>query len=596
MALSEKKNMGELLVELGLITQDQLAKAEKETKKKGKRLDQVLVRLDFVDEEVITKALADSYYHLPYVDLDNYLIDPSVTSLIPENLARQYKVMPLFKVGEILSVAVANPVNILTLDEVRKKTQCNVEVVISNESRIMRAINKYYGTENSLGETLKFYKEDSDLSDFKEIKIKKGHQLVVEGIDPESLETAPIVKLLDLVFMHAIRDRASDIHFEPDENYFNVRFRIDGFLHEAVALPKKIHSTIISRIKVMAEMDIAENRSPQDGHFMLSINDREFEIRVSTFPTIYGENLVMRILDQTSPLLGLGELGFSPENLERYNALIKKPYGIILVTGPTGSGKTTTLYASLNMINSPSKNTITIEDPVEYRLKIIRQTQINPKAGITFASGLRSILRQDPDVIMIGEIRDAETSKIAIQAALTGHLVFSTLHTNDAAEALTRLRDMGVEPFLIASSVIGVVAQRLVRRICFSCREAYDPGEEETRLILGQTNDGSVPELFRGKGCPKCKGTGYYGRMGIFELLVVNDGIRELISENGTSKMIKEVARNTLNMKTFREDGLEKALEGVTTLEEVNRMTFEDSPSLTASPSWKNSRNTGILE
>ncbi|MFQ6079901.1 MAG: GspE/PulE family protein, partial [Thermodesulfobacteriota bacterium] len=312
--------------------------------------------------------------------------------------------------------------------------------------------------------------------------------------------------------------------------------------------------------------------------------------------TIYGENLVMRILDQTSPLLGLGELGFSPENLERYNALIKKPYGIILVTGPTGSGKTTTLYASLNMINSPSKNTITIEDPVEYRLKIIRQTQINPKAGITFASGLRSILRQDPDVIMIGEIRDAETSKIAIQAALTGHLVFSTLHTNDAAEALTRLRDMGVEPFLIASSVIGVVAQRLVRRICFSCREAYDPGEEETRLILGQTNDGSVPELFRGKGCPKCKGTGYYGRMGIFELLVVNDGIRELISENGTSKMIKEVARNTLNMKTFREDGLEKALEGVTTLEEVNRMTFEDSPSLTASPSWKNSRNTGILE
>ncbi|MFQ6079822.1 MAG: GspE/PulE family protein, partial [Thermodesulfobacteriota bacterium] len=286
MALSEKKNMGELLVELGLITQDQLAKAEKETKKKGKRLDQVLVRLDFVDDEVITKALADSYYHLPYVDLDNYLIDPSVTSLIPENLARQYKVMPLFKVGEILSVAVANPVNILTLDEVRKKTQCNVEVVISNESRIMRAINKYYGTENSLGETLKFYKEDSDLSDFKEIKIKKGHQLVVEGIDPESLETAPIVKLLDLVFMHAIRDRASDIHFEPDENYFNVRFRIDGFLHEAVALPKKIHSTIISRIKVMAEMDIAENRSPQDGHFMLSINDREFEIRVSTFPTI----------------------------------------------------------------------------------------------------------------------------------------------------------------------------------------------------------------------------------------------------------------------------------------------------------------------
>ncbi len=580
MALKEKKSIGEFLVGLGMITQDQLAKAQEEARKRGERLEQTLVKLEYVDEEVLTKALADSYYHLPYVDLDNYLIDPAVTDLIPESLARKYKVMPIFKVGEILSVAVVNPVNILTLDEVRKKAQCDVEVVISNESKIVRAIGKYYGTDNSLGDTLKFYKEDSNLSESKEIKVKKGHQLAVEEIDQkgigESIEEAPVVKLLDLIFMHAIRDRASDIHFEPDENYLNVRFRIDGLLHEAVTLPRKIHSSVTSRIKVMAEMDIAETRSPQDGHFMLSVGDREFEIRVSTFPTIYGENLVLRVLDQTSTLLGLDELGFSPQNLERYSTLIKKPYGIILVTGPTGSGKTTTLYTSLNMINSPSKNIITIEDPVEYRLKLIRQTQVNPKAGITFASGIRSILRQDPDIIMIGEIRDGETSKIAIQAALTGHLVFSTLHTNDAAEALTRLRDMGVQPYLIASSVIGVVAQRLVRRICSHCKEAYHPGEEEIRAILGQEDEADVPELYRGKGCSRCKGTGYSGRMGIFELLVVNDEIRELISKDGTIKVIKEMARSTLNMKTFREDGLEKVLMGLTSLEEVDRVTSVD--------------------
>jgi type IV pilus assembly protein PilB len=375
--------------------------------------------------------------------------------------------------------------------------------------------------------------------------------------------------------MQAIRDRASDIHFEPDEKALRVRLRIDGFLYESLTLPKPIQPALTSRIKILAEMDIAETRLPQDGNFNIKLEKRGFEIRVSTFPTIHGENVVLRILDQTSPLFKLEELGFSEDTLNQFKQLVRKTNGIILVTGPTGSGKTTTLYALLNMINSKDKNIITIEDPVEYRLALIRQTQINPKAGITFATGLRSILRQDPDIIMIGEIRDLETSEIAMQAALTGHLVLSTLHTNDAPEAISRLMDIGVEPYLISSCVIGVLAQRLVRTICPDCKVPYqvdpknmiDLGEEVTKLKGPLT-------LYRGKGCKNCKQSGFRGRTGIYELLLINEEIKKLISERASVQVIREIAKKTGGMVPLRGDGLKKVLKGTTTMEEVDRVAY----------------------
>jgi type IV pilus assembly protein PilB len=375
--------------------------------------------------------------------------------------------------------------------------------------------------------------------------------------------------------IQAIRDRASDIHFEPDEKALGVRFRIDGFLYESLTLPKPIHPALTSRIKILAEMDIAETRLPQDGNFNVKLEKRGFEIRVSTFPTIYGENVVLRILDQTSTLFKLEDLGFSEEVLNHFKQLVRKTSGIILVTGPTGSGKTTTLYALLNMVNSKDKNIITIEDPVEYRLALIRQTQINPKAGINFATGLRSILRQDPDIIMIGEIRDLETSEIAMQSSLTGHLVLSTLHTNDAPEAISRLMDIGVEPYLISSSVIGVLAQRLVRTICPDCKTPYqvdpkimsDLGEDVLKLKGPLT-------LYRGKGCKNCKHSGYWGRSGIFELLLVNEEIKKLISEKASTQVIRDVAKKTAGMVSLRVDGLRKVLKGITTLDEVDRVAY----------------------
>jgi type IV pilus assembly protein PilB len=388
------------------------------------------------------------------------------------------------------------------------------------------------------------------------------------------MEDAPAARMFDLVMIQAIRDRASDIHFEPDEKALRVRFRIDGFLYETLALPKQIHLPLTSRIKILAEMDIAETRLPQDGNFNVKMEKRSFEIRVSTFPTIYGENVVLRILDQTSALFKLEELGFSEEILNHFKRLIRRPNGIILVTGPTGSGKTTTLYAILNMINSTDKNIITIEDPVEYRLAFIRQTQINPKAGINFATGLRSILRQDPDVIMIGEIRDLETSEIALQSALTGHLVLSTLHTNDAPEAITRLMDIGVEPYLISSSVVGALAQRLVRSICPDCRTPY---QADPKSLAGLGDDFLKLEaitLYRGKGCKNCKQSGYRGRTGIFELLPIDEKIKQLIAEKASTQVIRDTAKKTLGMISLREDGLRKVLKGVTTLDEIDRVAF----------------------
>jgi len=574
--IEEKKSFGDFLIGLGVITADQLKRASQEQKQRGERLEQAIVRLSYAKEELTLQCLAD-YFNLPYVDLDTYLIDEKVVKIIPEEMARRHTLIPIFKIGDTLTVAMTNPLNLLALDEVRNRVKTDVEIAISMEKKIKKAIEQHYGAtavtlENTLQQLMKGNRVGSpqESSDY-----KKTYELAMKDLPTGPMDEAPAARMLDLVMIQAIRDRASDIHFEPDEKALGVRFRIDGFLYESLTLPKPIHLALTSRIKILAEMDIAETRLPQDGNFNVKLEKRGFEIRVSTFPTIYGENVVLRILDQTSALFKLEDLGFSEEVLNHFKQLVRKTSGIILVTGPTGSGKTTTLYALLNMINSKDKNIITIEDPVEYRLALIRQTQINPKAGINFATGLRSILRQDPDIIMIGEIRDLETSEIAMQAALTGHLVLSTLHTNDAPEAISRLVDIGVEPYLISSSVIGVLAQRLVRIICPDCKVSYqvdpkvmnDLGEDVTKSKEPLT-------LYRGKGCKNCKQSGYWGRSGIYELLLVNEEIKKLISERASTQVIRDVAKKTAGLVPLRVDGLKKVLKGITTLDEVDRVAY----------------------
>jgi len=572
----EKKSFGDFLVGLGVITTDQLKKASQEQKQRGERLEQTLVRLGYAKEELILQCLAD-YFNLPYVDLDTYLIDEKITKTIPEEMARRHTLIPLFKIGNTLTVAMTNPLNLLASDEVRNKVKTDVEIAISTEKKIKKAIEQHYGAAAStLENTLQqFVKGNMTGTPQEPSDYKKTHDLVMKDLPTGPMEDASAARMLDLVMIQAIRDRASDIHFEPDEKALRVRSRIDGFLYESLTLPKPIQPALTSRIKILAEMDIAETRLPQDGNFNVKLERRGFEIRVSTFPTIYGENVVLRVLDQTSPLIKLEDLGFSEEMLNQFKQLVRKTNGIILVTGPTGSGKTTTLYALLNMINSKEKNIITIEDPVEYRLSLIRQTQINPKAGITFATGLRSILRQDPDIIMIGEIRDLETSEIAMQAALTGHLVLSTLHTNDAPEAISRLVDIGVEPYLISSSVIGVLAQRLVRTLCPDCKTPYQV-DPTVMSELGETVS-SLKEpltLYQKKGCKNCKQSGYRGRTGIYELFLVNEEIKKLISERASTQVIREVAKKTAGMVLLRVDGLKKVLKGITTLDEVDRVAY----------------------
>ena len=574
--MAQKKSFGEFLVDLGVLTPEQLKRAAQEQRQGGERLEQTLTRKGYAKEEVIYQCLAD-YFNLPYVDLDTYLIDDKIVKIIPDELARRHTLIPLFKIGTTLTVAMDNPLNIVALDEVRNRTKTDVEIALSTEKKIKKAIEQYYGVgatvmENTLRQTAA---QNLTETSREPVEYRKTYDLQVKEPLMGPVEGAPASRMFDLVMMQAIRDRASDIHFEPDEKSLGVRFRIDGFLFETFTLPKISHPAITARIKILAEMDITETRLPQDGNFNIRMENRGFEIRVSTFPTIYGENVVLRILDQTSPLLTLEDLGFSEEMLIQFKQLLQKTTGMILVTGPTGSGKTTTLYGSLNLINSIDKNIITIEDPVEYRLSLIRQTQVNPKAGITFAAGLRSILRQDPDVIMVGEIRDLDTSEIAIQAALTGHLVLSTLHTNDAPEAITRLLDIGVEPYLISSSVIGVLAQRLVRAICPHCKTSTPPDEEVLKEIGDQISKLKGPPSFsRGKGCKQCKQSGYLGRIGIFELLIVNDKVKRLISEKASSFAIREAARETAGFISLREDGLMKILKGMTTREEVNRVAY----------------------
>jgi type IV pilus assembly protein PilB len=562
--IRQRKSLGESLVEQKLITDEQLKSAIRESEKTNEPLRKVLVKMALVSEEDIV-TFFEEQLGIPRIDLRNYLIDAKVLSLIPEGLAKKYNLIPLFKTGDILTIATADPLNVVALDEIRIKTKSNIEPAVATESELKNAINQYYGIGGSIEDIIKSI-------DMKTLAIEEGK----EEIEPEKLrniaEEAPIIKLVNLIILQAIRDKASDIHVEPEEENLKVRFRVDGILHEQATIPKQMQAAVLSRIKIMSDMNIATKRIPQDGRFRLNIEGGQIDMRVSSMPTMFGENIVMRLLDTTSILIGLERLGFDEKNLEHFKSLIVRPYGIILVTGPTGSGKTTTLYSALNTINTPDKNIITIEDPVEYQLKMVRQSQINPKAGLTFATGLRSILRQDPDVIMVGEIRDLETAEISVQAALTGHLVFSTLHTNDAPGSLNRLIDMGVEPFLISSSVIGVVAQRLVRTICSSCKQSYTPSEEVIRDFGAELP--SNPKFYRGAGCKACKNSGYKGRIGIFEMLLITDKIRDLILAKTPSSQIKHVAQEA-GMKTLRQDGITKVLAGATTIDEVIRVSQE---------------------
>lgn len=555
----ERKSLGEAMVELGLITPEKLKEAKQEAERTRESLRRVLVKLGMIDEEAIVSFIEEQM-GIPRMDLSNYLIDPKTLEFVPENLARKYLLIPLFKIGETLTVAMVDPMDVFAIDELRLKTHCEIEPVVVSERELLKALDQYYGAKGTMEDVIKSIDKDK-------LGLKEGVEpglKTLEGL----VEEAPVVKLVNLMIIEAIKAGASDIHIEPDENVMRTRYRVDGVLHEVTSPPKHLQPAVISRIKILSGMDIAEKRIPQDGRFQLKLENRQIDLRVSTVPTVYGENVVLRLLDLMSILLGLSELGFSSEALEIYEKLIRKSYGIILVTGPTGSGKTTTLYSSISTINSPEKNIITIEDPIEYRLELVRQMQVNPKAGLTFANGLRSILRQDPDIIMVGEIRDLETAEIAIQAALTGHLVFSTLHTNDAPGAITRLVDMGVEPFLIASSVIGIIAQRLVRKICNDCKELYTPA------FLKDMGISEKVKFHRGKGCKKCMDTGYKGRIGIFELMVPNDELRALTVAKASANEIRRAALKS-GMKTMRDDGVEKAKTGITTLEEVLRVTQE---------------------
>lgn len=549
----KKEKLGQILIRNRIITEDQLEEALAKQRETGDSLGRVLIEMKMVSEGALTSILARQI-GLKYIDLANYDVDISASSLVDAEVARRYTLIPVGFDGDKLLVALADPTNVFALDDVRIMTGMEIEPLVSTKEDIVAAINRYCRTEADAELSVEELTED--LSD--------------NGEEAEA-DNAPIVKYVNLLITEAVADRASDVHIEPMDNDVRVRFRIDGVLHEIRRNPKQLHPGVVARIKVMADMNIAEKRVPQDGRASIDMRGKSIDIRVASLPTIYGEKMVLRILDKSASLMSLEELGFRDDTMERYSRSFHKPYGTIMVTGPTGSGKTTTLYATLNVLNSIKHNIITVEDPVEYRLPLINQVQVHYKAGLTFASALRSILRCDPDIVMIGEIRDPESAQIAIESALTGHLVLSTLHTNDAPSALTRLLEMGIEPFLIASAVDCVSSQRLARRLCERCKEPYEPDPDFLEKIGFAWTGGEEKMLFRSKGCPACNNTGFKGRIGVYEVLEVTENIEKLVARNAPHVEIAEMAKSE-GMRTLREEGLMKARQGVTSIEEVLRV------------------------
>jgi type IV pilus assembly protein PilB len=558
-----RKKMGEILVEQKAITEEQCQEALRIQKRTGKLLGEILVRENMVSEEDMLEILSRQF-GLPHVWLRKGLVDPKIVRIIPKEKAKLYNVIPMFRVFNDLTVATADPQAIFVFDELAKLTKCNLHPVLCRGTDILQAIEEYYA-------------EDVQITDFLSELDENEIQLVENNLDQdyqeieEMAEGSPIINLVNLIILKAIKDRASDIHIEPDRTKFRVRYRIDGVMYEVMTPKLDLHPAVVSRLKIMAKLDIAERRLPQDGRIQVYIEGRSVDLRFSSLPGIFGEKVVLRILDKKGAILDLNTLGFNKETLEHFKKLLLKPLGLILVTGPTGSGKTTTLYAAINFLNSIEKNVVTIEDPVEYQLDIINQNQVDESIGLTFPRILKHTLRQDPDIVMVGEIRDKATAEIAVQASLTGHLVLSTLHTNDSASTATRLIDMGIEPYLISSSLAGVIAQRLVRTVCLECKSTYVP----SRSLLEEMgwNEEKGIRLVKGKGCPACYDSGYKGRMGIFELMTADAELKSLLLRNPSVEEIREF-QQTAGRSSLRQEGLAKARENQTTLEEVFRAVY----------------------
>jgi len=584
-----KKDVGQVLLERGIITREQLEQALEVQRSAPGDIGRIIIDLGFVagKEKEVTKARAE-VLGVPYVDLTTAKIDQTALNVVPERLAKKYTIIPIKldrsdRNGASMTVATADPTNPYMPQDLRVVTGCQIKLVLASEDDILDAIQRSYkaGDEPnvpaptagggggggalsvSLKEAIATYGSRGELADEEDT-----------GALQEAAQEAPIIRIVNAVITQAIREGATDIHVEPDRRGLRIRYRIDGVLHETMNVPKYIQAPLVSRLKIMSEMDIAERRIPQDGRIGVRVEGKDYDLRVSCLPTIHGEKVVMRILDKTSVLLGLNKLGFTPEVQAQIEELTSQPNGMVLSTGPTGSGKTTTQYSILHRLNSIERNIITIEDPVEYQLPGIAQVAVNKKAGLTFGNALRAFLRQDPDIIMVGEMRDLETAEIAIEASLTGHLVLSTLHTNDAPSAVIRMIDMGVEPYLISATVIGVLAQRLARKICQNCKTTYTvPARELRRFGFKPEHPDQEVTLFRGEGCETCRHTGYKGRIGIFELMRVNDEIAELIVRRAPLADIREAAKAN-GMHELREDGLLKVLEGITTPDEVMRVVF----------------------
>jgi type IV pilus assembly protein PilB len=570
MATETQKKIGTLLIEKGYITDDQLKTALGVQKSTSKKLGNILVDTGIINEEQLVEVISERL-NIPRLNLSSVVINPSVISSIPVDVARRYLVLPVFKLGNTLTVAMADPLNVIALDQIKYITKCIIKRTVAGEKAIGEAIDRYYTVADSVRDILGVESEDTAVAD-ESVVIPSGEMVASDST---------VVKLVNLILTRAIRDGASDVHIEPDERELRIRYRVNGIMREEVAPPKKLQAEIISRIKIASDLDVSEKRLPQDGRMSIRVDDRDIDLRVSTLPTIHGEKIVVRILDKKNLNMGLPELGMRSLLMESWREHIQKPEGLILISGPTSSGKTSTLYASLQEINSIEKNIITVEDPVEYSLPLINQVQINEKAGMVFASALRSILRQNPDIIMVGEIRDTETAAIAVRAALTGHLVLSTIHTNDAVATITRLIDMGIERYLVASALQAVLAQRLVRTICDQCKkeEEISPAVKSRVNIPGKSAD---IKYYRGSGCRECRGTGFSGLTGLFELVDINERIGEMILERESESAIRSEASRK-GYKPLNAAGMELVADGTTTINEVLKVTtpmeLHNSPS-----------------
>jgi type IV pilus assembly protein PilB len=567
----QTRRLGDLLVAEGLITDAQLRQALAEQKGKTEKLGSILARLGFITEEQLMGFLSRQY-GIPSITLTNMEVDAETLRLVPAPIARKYEVLPVKRIGGTLTLAMADPTNVFALDDIAFMTNLQILPVVAPQAAIRKAIDRSYeASQASISEMLTEITGDAN------VEVVDGQDEAGPNVDvfvlKESADEAPVVKLVNMVLVDAIRKGASDLHWEPYEKHFRIRFRVDGVLHEMLSPPKRLEPAIISRIKIMSNLDISERRVPQDGRIKLRYGTREIDFRVSILPTIFGEKAVLRILDKESLQLDLTKLGFDSWAYEKFNAAIHQPYGMVLITGPTGSGKTTTLYSGISTINSPEHNIMTAEDPVEYNLKGVNQVQVNESVGRSFAAVLRSFLRQDPDVILVGETRDLETAQISIRAALTGHLVFTTLHTNDCPSTVARLFDMGIQPFLLSSALLVILAQRLGRRICKECKQPIE-GKEEDLVPYGHVPQGLTTVNFsRGKGCATCNFTGMKGRVAIYECMPISEELREMILKASSTAELRAQAQKE-GMKTLRQAGLTKVLEGVTTVEEVLRVTL----------------------